>query len=243
LSVHVRFIGFSPTGVAPRPVGGTIGIGVTGYEIERFTEGGQWTLIHTTAADEESYNNTGLSPGTQYYYRMRSVATGEASGYTDPVGAMTDTPLLPPTNVAATASTPESDGYITTTWEYTGDTTGFWIYRSEDQSEWNLIGDVGPAVREFVDEELDTGTYYYRLITVDSGEYSDPSAVASDSITVPDPPEPEEPAFWEGRQVDFAFAKLFRIKSPNYNFRYRMHRPGSGVMSTRRYNQDSWRQD
>jgi hypothetical protein len=43
----------------------------SGYQIERSTDGVSYSLIHTTAANVETYADTGLAAGT-YYYRVRA---------------------------------------------------------------------------------------------------------------------------------------------------------------------------
>jgi hypothetical protein len=43
-----------------------------GFEIERSLNGSDWALIHTNAADDLTYSDTGLTPGTTYYYRVRT---------------------------------------------------------------------------------------------------------------------------------------------------------------------------
>jgi hypothetical protein len=53
----------------------------SGYRIERSLDGSSWTLLHTTAANVAQYADTGLSPGTTYYYRVRTNATSEVSDY------------------------------------------------------------------------------------------------------------------------------------------------------------------
>ncbi|HMN11822.1 MAG TPA: putative glycoside hydrolase [Bellilinea sp.] len=50
----------------------------TGFTIERSTDGATWAQIAVTAADAESYSDTGLASNTTYYYRVRAV---NASGY------------------------------------------------------------------------------------------------------------------------------------------------------------------
>ncbi len=53
----------------------------TGFEIERSTTSGSgYVLVHTTSANETAYVDTGLEPGTTYYYRVRAV---NASGHSD----------------------------------------------------------------------------------------------------------------------------------------------------------------
>jgi len=46
----------------------------TGFEVERSLTGiGGWSLITTTAADATTYQDTGLSEGTEYFYRVRAI--------------------------------------------------------------------------------------------------------------------------------------------------------------------------
>lgn len=62
----------------------------TGFEIYRATsQGGAFSLIQTTAANVESYTNTGLSQNTPYIYRIRAIKSGGASAYSNDVYART----------------------------------------------------------------------------------------------------------------------------------------------------------
>ncbi len=55
----------------------------TGFQIERSTTSGTgFTLIHTTAANTTEYVDQGLTPNTQYFYRIRSINAAGASPYT-----------------------------------------------------------------------------------------------------------------------------------------------------------------
>lgn len=55
----------------------------TGFQVERSTSAGSgFTLVTTTAANATSYINTGLTSGTQYYYRIRATNSGGQSVYT-----------------------------------------------------------------------------------------------------------------------------------------------------------------
>ena len=66
------------------------------YVVERATSaGGPWTTITTTAANATSYNNTGLSPNTQYFYRVKGKF---GPFYSDVLTANTTTPSNYPTD-------------------------------------------------------------------------------------------------------------------------------------------------
>jgi len=75
----------------------------TGYYIERSDDGvSGWVEVETTAADEESYLDTGLIYNTTYYYRIRTFnGTGYSdwvSGYASTLDVDGDTWFLPSRN-------------------------------------------------------------------------------------------------------------------------------------------------
>lgn len=60
------------------------------FKIERKTgAGGSWSEIHQTNPNVESYQNTGLSPNTLYYYRVRASNNGGDSAYSNESSATT----------------------------------------------------------------------------------------------------------------------------------------------------------
>ncbi|MDN5203083.1 DUF1593 domain-containing protein [Fulvivirgaceae bacterium BMA10] len=62
----------------------------TGFEIERSTgNNSSFTLITTTAANATSYNDTGLTSGTIYYYRIRAIDASTQSTYSNEANATT----------------------------------------------------------------------------------------------------------------------------------------------------------
>lgn len=68
-------------------------IGETGYKVERSTSSTSgFTQVATLPADSMTYNDTGLSPGKKYYYRVRPYNDGGNGPYSNVVGRTT---LLP----------------------------------------------------------------------------------------------------------------------------------------------------
>jgi hypothetical protein len=59
----------------------------TGYEIDRATCGGAFANIATTAANVETYTDTGLTPGTCYEYRIRAIGASAVASSLDDVDA------------------------------------------------------------------------------------------------------------------------------------------------------------
>src|SRR5438034_10153185 len=55
----------------------------SGYDIERSTDGKNFSQIKVTGANVPSYTNTGLTSGKKYYYRVRGYNAGGVSAYTN----------------------------------------------------------------------------------------------------------------------------------------------------------------
>ena len=61
-----------------------------GFKIERKTgSGGSWAQIATVSSNTTSYQNTGLTESTTYYYRVRASNCGGDSGYSNEANATT----------------------------------------------------------------------------------------------------------------------------------------------------------
>ncbi len=94
--------GVDLTWTAPADNGGAA---VEGYVIERSTGSGVWTVVSRPAGDATSYEDTGLTPSTEYYYRIQAVNAHGTSGWSnEPVvttpatskpGRITDLAALP----------------------------------------------------------------------------------------------------------------------------------------------------
>lgn len=150
--------------------------GNTGYKIQRkVTAGGSWADLTTKSAGQNSHVDTGLTPGTVYYYR---VYTSSPSGY-----SLTSNEQNAVTKPAAPSMA--ANGIITTTsvvvnWSNVAGETGYKIERKTGAGgAWSQITTRGADVVTYTDNTpaLTYNTqYYYRVRAYNASGDSDYSA-------------------------------------------------------------------
>ncbi len=181
-----------------------------------------YPLAHTTI--------TGLTNGTEYFYRIRTVDKGDTGdGYYGEVlvGSLSDPPvsavpkIRPPGNLVAT----HYGSYVSLSWEdspdYKADNfAGYNIYRSTDNSSSSffhfLTFSLSNSATDYSVEK--TKTYYYLVRTSDTfGSLSDPSNIAE---AIPDliPPKIQILRQLTSRDIakDVAFVE-FKILDDRFN--------------------------
>ena len=143
----------------------------TNYILERSTDGTNFNTIATLGANIISYNETGLTPNTQYYYRVKAVNTTESSVYTS-VASIT-TPPIPSAPTKATTPTPTTgnnnveltSGNLLLKWTGSSNTTTYSVYLGTDAG--NLIKQAEVAYSASPSYQLTSlnpaTTYYWRI--------------------------------------------------------------------------------
>ncbi|NJL11833.1 MAG: fibronectin type III domain-containing protein [Microscillaceae bacterium] len=172
-------------------------INETGFEIGRsLTLVGGYESIAILAPNTGNtttvvYIDEGLSQGTTYFYRVRTLGELANSLFSTPVSATTpaDVPNAPG-NLQGFAL---SDTEVYLTWEdNSDDETSFAIFRSTVllPNTFAQIGTVGPDLTEFFDNTVQADVlYYYTVVALKEGVASGPSnLIGVFTAPVPSPP-------------------------------------------------------
>ena len=111
----------------------TDNVGVTGYQVERCQGTGCSSFALVTTITGTTYNNnTGLSAGTSYSYRVRATdSAGNLSPYSNIASATTLSDTTPPTAPSNLAATVVSGSQINLAWTASTDNVGVTGYQVE----------------------------------------------------------------------------------------------------------------
>ncbi|MDQ5766962.1 fibronectin type III domain-containing protein [Thiothrix subterranea] len=147
-----------------------------GFKIERCAGATctNFAVIQSTGANVVAFNNTGLTAGTVYRYRVRAFKGTLYSSYTTIVNAQTTPkPLTKPTSLKTTVLAGKQ---IRLNWKDANTTeTGFKIERCTGASCTNFaeIASVGANVLTFTNTGLQAGTEYrYQIRAFNSSSFS-----------------------------------------------------------------------
>ena len=160
----------------------------TGFKIERKTAISIYAEIATAGANLTSYSDTGLSAGTQYFYRIRATNVGGQSPYSNEAKATTlQSAPIPPGNMTATTI---SSSQINIAWaDNSGNEAGFKIERKTGNAgTFAQIATVGANVKNYSSPGLNSNTkYFYRVRAYNNGGHSAYST-AVEATTLPKAP-------------------------------------------------------
>lgn len=159
-----------------------------GFTVERSSNGSTWSSLATVGANVSSYNNTGLSPNSTWFYRVRAFAGAETSAWSNTATATTfNVPPVAPTGLNAAAV---SASQINLSWvDQAGNETGYRVQRSANGSSgWSTIATKSANSISHSDTGLAASTeYFYRVAAFNSAGDSAYTANASATTDAPPP--------------------------------------------------------
>jgi autotransporter-associated beta strand protein len=160
--------------------------GDSGYRIERSNDNVTFTQIATVGTNVPSYTPTGLTVGTQYWFRITPM-----SPYGDSVSTViTGSTRLPA--VGGMVFTSKTSSALAIQWTALTSATGYRIERSTDGTTFTTLANVGAGVVNYSDTTVTPlGEYYYRVIgTNATTEGTNPIAIFSAAPAATSLPSP-----------------------------------------------------
>jgi titin len=136
------------------------------FLVERSPNGTNFTQIASLAANTTTFQNTGLTASTQYWYRVRASNTAGNSAYTNIANATTQAPpvTIPatPTTLTATAA---SSTQINLSWtDNANNEVNFLVERSANGTNFTQIASLGANTTTYQSTGLTASTqYWYRV--------------------------------------------------------------------------------
>lgn len=182
----------------------------TGFEIERSTDGTNFSKIAELGAGITNYQNTGLSTLSRYWYRVRAKNPIGNSAYSNIADATTfDVPPIAPSNLIVTTV---SSSQINLVWkDNSGNETGFEIERSTDGTNFGKVGETGVNAVVFQDMDLAPNTkYWYRVRSANSQGASLPTNVATSTThdVAPVAPQNLSATAITNKQIDLSWTDI-----------------------------------
>ena len=148
------------------PVPASNGSAITGYKIYRSTTSGNEVLLPGPLVGPNSFNDTGLTNGTSYFYKVTAVngiGEGPLSGEVSAVPATTPgipVPVATPGNASVSLSWPAPLNNGSTI-------TSYKVYRSTSSGGESFLNST--ASGSFTDTTVSNGTqYFYKVSAVNS---------------------------------------------------------------------------
>ena len=140
----------------------------TNYVLERSLNGTAFSVIATLPANTTSYNETGLTPNTSYYYRVKAVNATDSSVYT--ANATIVTPPVPSAPTQATNPIPANNntnvelnnGNLLLKWTGSTNTNNYTVFFGTDPQNLASVATIPySATPSYQLTNLNTATNYY----------------------------------------------------------------------------------
>ena len=140
----------------------------TGYYLYRSTDGKSYSAIKALSSSTTTYTDTSLTASKKYYYMISSynktstgvIAIGPKSSAINVTTNAIDK-VMSPSGLKVSEVSPRT---IKILWNTVSGVSGYYIYRSSDNTNFSNIATVSASVNSFTDSNLNSGyTYYYKV--------------------------------------------------------------------------------
>lgn len=148
----------------------------SGFLIQRKVGAGVWATLAYAAVNDESYPNSGLTPATNYQYRVAAFNGDGYSSYSDPVSVTTETPV-PETPQSFLLTSAETES-LTLGWAEADYAASYRIELFDGINSWSEIASVsgGQTTSAILTGLVRNTAYTLRLIAVNERGESPPTA-------------------------------------------------------------------
>ena len=153
------------------------------------TSGGPYTDVVTLGAGTTTFNNTGLSASTTYYYVVRASNSVGDSANSAQASATTQPPAAPAAPSGLTASA-ISQTQINLSWtDNSSNENNFIVGRSTTSGgPYTDIATLGANVTSFNNTGLSANTTYYYVVRASNAGGSSANSAQASATTLPNPP-------------------------------------------------------
>ncbi|MCF0069024.1 fibronectin type III domain-containing protein [Dyadobacter sp. CY261] len=201
----------------------------TGYQIERSLNGTTFLKIADLTANVTTYESTGLTPATDYHFRVRAVNAMGASAYSNVSSVKTQNIPVPdvPTNLTAVPTAPD---LIKLRWaKLAGNATEVMIERAKGEEEFVQIAKLQASVLQYEDKsELENADYFYRIKARNAGGDSPYSLIAivraASIITAAELPNDQHRIYAAGRTLIVSLNRVTNADVWVYDMAGRLHK-------------------
>ncbi len=179
--------------------------GAEGYRIFSGTTPGAIDVAAGTAdSSVHSYDASGLTNGTAYYFVIRAIAEGDESGNSEEVAAV---PQALEPGAPEILSAEAGDGHVRISWKPVEGATGYNIYSSTTPAAISIpAGTAQAEANDYDVPDLTNGIRYYFAVTAikpegESARSNQASAMPRNVLTVPGAPEDVTAVAGDGKAI------------------------------------------